>query len=130
MNIIRSFKKRRAIKSYITKLPRLLAKDYGASKTYTPKQVRSSIERNGLDALYSCYAVAMFSGREDFEQFHSENGESCDYDAMRTEIAHKHFSGNPNFTLEDIVGSHPEHSSGADHGSHHDAGDGHGRGGH
>ncbi len=36
-------RKRRAIRSYARRLPRLLAKDYGASKTYTPQQVRKTI---------------------------------------------------------------------------------------
>lgn len=129
MSIIQSFKKRRAIKSYITKLPRLLARDYGASKSYTPKQVRSTIERSGLDGLYSCYGVALFSSRADFDKFHSENGESCNFDAMRAEIAHSHFGGNEEFTFDDIVSSGSEHGSGSAHGGHHDA-DGGGHGGH
>ena len=130
MNIIQRFRKRRAIKSYITKLPRLLAKDYGPSETYTPKQVRRTIERSGLDIVYSCYGIAMFSGREDFNQFHSESGETCDYDAMRVEIAHSHFADNADFTFADIAGSFAEHGSGADHGGFHDAGGGDGHGGH
>jgi len=129
MKIIQDFKKRRAIKSYITKLPRLLARDYGSSKTYTPKQVRNTIERSNLDAYYSCYGVAMFSSRADFDEFHSENGESCNFDAMRAEIAHSHFGGNEEFTLDDIAGSGSEHDSGSEHGAHHDAGGG-GHGGH
>jgi hypothetical protein len=130
MKIIQDFKKRRAIKSYITKLPRMLAKDYGASKTYTPRQVRSAIERSNLDAFYSCFGIAMFSSRAEFEQFHSENGESCDFDSMRAEIAHAHFGGNADFTFEDIADPSSEHGPGADHGAHHDAGGADGHGGH
>jgi hypothetical protein len=35
-----SWRKRAAIRSYLRRLPRLLAADYGASETYTPKQVK------------------------------------------------------------------------------------------
>jgi Family of unknown function (DUF6559) len=41
-----AFRKRRAIRSYARRLPRLLAKDYGYSQTYTPQQVRKTIARS------------------------------------------------------------------------------------
>jgi hypothetical protein len=44
----------------------------------------------------------MFSGRDDFIQFHTDIGETCDYDAMRAEIAHNHFSGDVNFDVGDM----------------------------
>lgn len=102
MELIKNFKKNRAIKSYIKKLPSLLAKDYGASKTYTPMQVRKTIERSGLSVDYSCYAIAMFSNRELFDEYHQETGENCDYDAMRTDIANQHFHGDAEFSSSDI----------------------------
>ena len=129
MNIIEKYLKRRAIRSYINKLPRLLAKDYGRSKTYTPLQVRRTIERAGLNTVYSCYGISMFSSREDFDQFHFENGESCNYDVMRSEIGHSHFSGNAEFTFADIFESSSHHETYTDHGSFHDSG-GHDHGGH
>jgi hypothetical protein len=48
MELVENFKRNRAIKSYIRKLPSLLAKDYGRSNTYTPKQVKRTIQRYGL----------------------------------------------------------------------------------
>ena len=130
MNFISRFRKRRAIKSYVKKLPRLLAKDYGRSAHYRPLQIKRTIERAGLDVVYSCYAVAMFSLREDFTQFHTDVGENCDYDAMRAEVGHSHFSGDAGFTVDDIWNSFPEHSSEVTHMGSHDSGDGHGHSGH
>jgi len=70
MQFISNFKRNRAIKSYIKKLPSLLAKDYGKSKTYTPKQVKRTIERAGLSATNACYGIAIFSDRGAFDQYH------------------------------------------------------------
>jgi hypothetical protein len=130
VNIIDRFQKRRAIKAYVKKLPGLLVKDYGRLSHYTPLQVRRTIERAGLDAAYACYAIAMFSAREDFAQFHSDGGESCDYDAMRGEVAQGHFAGDAGFTMADVGNVFGEQVSDATHGGSHDAGGGHGHGGH
>ncbi len=116
MGFFERFRKRRAIKIYARRLPRLLAKDYGRSQSYTPAQVRKTIERHGLNATYSCYGIAMFSGREGFDQFHAESGEQCNYDEMRTEIANDHFGGNVDFSLTDILSASSDWDGG--HSSH------------
>lgn len=103
MDLISNFRKKRAIKSYIKKLPRLLAKDYGSSKSYTPMQVKKTIERNRLPVIYSGYALAIFSNQDAYNQFYQDIGETCDYDAMRCEVADKHFSGNSNFEMSDVI---------------------------
>ena len=72
----------------------------------------------------------MFSNREDFNQFHSENGETCDYDAMRSEIGHSYFSGNAEFTFADIAEFSLHHETSAEHGISHDSGGGHSHGSH
>ncbi len=60
MELSRNFNRKRAIKSYIKKLPSLLAKDYGKSKTYTPMQVKKTIERSKLSVVDACYGIAIF----------------------------------------------------------------------
>ncbi|WP_414126927.1 DUF6559 family protein [Vreelandella titanicae] len=47
MGLLDNFKKKRAIKSYIEKLPNVLVNDYGRQEYYTQLQVRRSIERAG-----------------------------------------------------------------------------------
>jgi len=103
MGFLKRLLKRRIIGNYARRLPKLLAKDYGASQTYTPAQVRSTIERHGLDPEYSCYGIAMFTTRESFESFHALNGEQCNYDDMRSEIAADHFGGNIDFSSGDVL---------------------------
>ena len=97
MGLFSTFRKNRAIKTYLRKLPFLLKKDYGNSKEYTPMQVKRTAERYGLGTIYICYGIAMFSGRTPFDVYHQETGESCDFDVMRTELGDNYFDGNANF---------------------------------
>jgi uncharacterized protein DUF6559 len=128
-NFFRSFGTRRAIRSYARQLPRLLVRDYGYSRTYTPQQVRRTVERSGLSVAHSCYAIAMFSDRDGFNHFHREMGEHCRYDAMRLEIADCHFSGKSDFTISDIHSVSSDAGFDAGHGGSHDGGGGGGHGG-
>lgn len=118
MIFFNNYRRKRAIREYMEKLPRLLAKDYGSSKIYTPKQVVRSIERYDLNVYFSCYALSMFSERAEFNSFHDENGETCDYDSMRSEVADYFFRGNSNFTVADVLEIFLEHFGGG-HGGHH-----------
>lgn len=116
MELVANFQRNRAIKSYIKKLPGLLVRDYGKSKTYTPKQVKRTIERSGLSVTDACYGIAMFSSREAFDQYHQETGESCNYDTMRSEIAEQHFQGNSGFEITDISSVSSDYGGGIDAG--------------
>lgn len=50
-----------------------------------------------------CYGYAMFLTQGEFDRHHQELGEQCDYGAMRQEIAAACFSGNSNFTVDDVM---------------------------
>jgi uncharacterized membrane protein YgcG len=120
----RRLKKRAAISGYMRRLPKLLAAEYGKSDSYTPAQVRRTIERNRLNAEYSCYGMAMFCHENDFNDYHHAAGEACSFAGMRSEIAHAHFHGDANFSMADITG----HFSGGDSGGHGHGDSGHGGG--
>ena len=124
---LKSFRKSRAIRSYMRRLPALLVNDYGASRSYTAQQVRATIERAGLNTDYACYALAMFTDRDMFAEFHVGIGEHCDYDAMRSEISHAYLHGTADFSVSDIVGL--SSADGAHVGGSHDAAAGHDHGG-
>jgi len=100
--LLRSRVKARAISAYARKLPWALSKRYGYAQSYTPQQVRKTVETAELNVEFSCYAVAMFSSRESFDQFHRDLGETCDYDAMRAHIADMHFHGDAGFSVPDV----------------------------
>jgi len=115
---LEAWRKRRATRDYAQRLPTLLAKDYGASRSYTAMQVKKTIDRYKLNSDYSCYGISMFCERAEFDQYHHALGEACTYDAMRAEIATTHLNGNVDFTISDIVQIFSDSSS--------DAGSGHG----
>ena len=83
-----------------------------------------NVERNGLSVTDACFAIAMFSGREAFDQYHQEIGESCSYDAMRCEIADKHFGGNADFEVTDVASVSSSYGGGFDDGGVADTGGG------
>jgi len=122
--------KARAISAYTRKLPRMLSKHYGYAQFYTPQQVRKTVETAGLYGEFSCYAVAMFSSRESFDQFHRDLGENCDYDAMRAYIADTHFHGDAGFSVPDVFAVSSGLSEGLGHGGAHEVADGGHGGGH
>lgn len=94
MNLFQQFQKRKAIKSYINKLPKDLAKRYGKSKQYTSAQVERTVREKGYNWRHICYAHAMHTSVEHFNAWHEERGESNDYSAMLDEISENYFSGN------------------------------------
>jgi len=105
----------------------MLSKHYGYARSYTPQQVRKTVETVGLNGEFSCYAVAMFSSRESFDQFHRDLGETCDYDAMRAYVADMHFHGDAGFSVPDVFAVSPELGEGLGHsGGHEIAHGGHG----
>jgi hypothetical protein len=82
----RYLKKRRALRSYRTKLATKLRKRYGRERYYTPEQVKSTTRDAGLSIDFVCYAMCMFCERDAFDAFHRAEGEHCDYVAMRDEV--------------------------------------------
>src|SRR5215471_14107694 len=101
-NVFRKWRKHRAIRSYVYKLPGLLAKRYGHKRWYTPAQIRRTAEDCGLDTDYLCYAYATYVEEADFQALHAESGQVCSYDAMRGEIAHDYFHDHSDFTTQDL----------------------------
>lgn len=118
MNFLGGLRKRRAIRAYARKLPRMLRADYGFARTYTPHQIKATIERNGLDRDHAAYAVAMFSGPDGFVPFDADSSEHYNYEAMRTEVAFFLFDGNSAFNITDIAQSFSDAGHGFSGGWH------------
>jgi hypothetical protein len=94
--VFRTLRKRRALRDYARRLPALLRRDYGPAPSYSPAQIRRTIDRYGLDTAYSCFALSGFSDQAQFDAYHSGTGENCDYHAMRGEF-HDHASSSGTF---------------------------------
>ena len=55
-------------------------------KHYTLTQIRRGAKNLEIDTMLICYAIAMYSSREDFNIYHQMTGQDCNYDMMRGEI--------------------------------------------
>ncbi len=115
--VFRTLRKRRALRDYARRLPALLRRDYGPAPSYSPAQIRRTIDRYGLDTAYSCFALSGFSDQAQFDAYHSGTGENCDYHAMRGEF-HDHASSGSTFfgdIWSALTGTPVEARQGADH---------------
>lgn len=129
MSIIGNYRKNKAIKSYIVKLPKILSKDYGKSEFYTPEQVSKSIERSGLQTIYAYFAVSMFCIRESYDSYYQTPGQAVSYDDSRTEIADGYFNSYTDFSPKHIDAISEDYNSNASFDSLADGGDFGGDGG-
>lgn len=75
-------------KAYITDLGKILVQDYGKKKYYKPKEVeKANRKTKWYDVLdLHCWGMSIFSSHSDFDAYHRETGEICDYVEMKTEM--------------------------------------------
>ncbi len=133
LNLLKSLRKRGAVRRYLKALPRKLYQDYGHRGPYTPGQVESTLRRYKVSSP-DCwpYALAIFCDQETLRQARREMGP--DHEALRREVAATCFGGDDDFTTEEVArhwsdgggqegsGGHSGHGGG-DHGG--DGGGGH-----
>ncbi|MBO6521830.1 MAG: hypothetical protein JJ900_15690 [Rhodospirillales bacterium] len=67
-----SFLKNRAAKKYASKLGPYLQKAYGASNTYTAKQINSAVQKLGLSMKYICFGYAAFTTAETYKKLSND----------------------------------------------------------
>jgi len=100
MKFLSNFRKNRTMKSYIMKLPKLLVKDYGGkSQKYSPKQIRKTAERHGLNLEYIGFGIAMFSSKSEFISYANKFNVKWNYKNMRSEIGDNFFGGDTSFNI-------------------------------
>lgn len=75
-------------KEYVTDIGKILVKDYGKKKYYKPEEVKNAHRKSrwydGLD--FSCWGMSTFSSHSDFDNYHRQTGEVCDYVDMKNEM--------------------------------------------
>ncbi len=120
-----TLRKRWAIRSYMRKLGPVLRRRCGRRSSYTPDEVRRAARVSGVNTDYLCYAYCIYCSREDFDQYHRQTGEYCNYAAMRQEIGSMYFRGNTSFDATDAIGTNPHSSEsswfGSENSSHSDS---------
>ena len=123
--------KRRAIRRFLTILPRRLFEEFGRAP-YTPEQVEATIRRFNLSApRHWPYALAIFCDPVQLARLRQERGGLEDYRRMRDEVGAGSFGGNGDFSANDVArnagetGGHFGSGGHSDHGGGHDGGGGH-----
>lgn len=75
-------------KEYISDIGKILVKDYGKKEYYKPEEVKKAHRKSkwydGLD--FSCWGMSTFCSHSDFDKYHKETGEVCDYAEMKSEM--------------------------------------------
>ena len=75
-------------KAYLIDIGKILVTDNGKKKYYKPEEVKKAHRKSkwydGLD--FSCWGMSTFSSHSDFDKYHEETGEVCDYVEMKTEM--------------------------------------------
>ena len=97
-----NYRKKRALKLYIKKLPSSLAKSYGKSDVYTPMQVLKAIEKEKLSLRFSVYALAIFSGTELVDEYEEQLNVSQNIQDAHNEVSILLFDGNNSFNSHDV----------------------------
>ena len=90
-------------KQYVTDIGKILVKDNGKKKYYKPEEVKKAHQKsNWIDVVdFSCWAMCTFSSHSDFDKYHQETGEACNYVDMKSEMLSS-FSGSTNSSWSEI----------------------------
>jgi hypothetical protein len=74
-------------RKYISDLGKILVKDYGKKNFYKPMEVKQAHKKSAWrDRDFVCWGMSAYSSHHDFNQYHLETGETCDYVAMKSEM--------------------------------------------
>lgn len=79
-----------------------LVKHHGKKKFYTVQEVKDANRRQGIDVDVACWSHAFFNSHVDFDTYHTEIGETCDYAAMKREMLDSVTSPADSSTLLDL----------------------------
>jgi|ERR1035437_1310322 hypothetical protein len=101
--ILRLFKRRKAIKSFVFKLPIELGRRFGEKRFYSLEEVGRRLEEGKYDKAFSAYAYALLCSRSSFDAYFSQLNVKCTYDGLRKFVAKKYFKGIIDFDASSII---------------------------
>src|SRR4051812_24995503 len=91
--MFRLLKRRKAIRSFIYKLPLELRQRFGEKNTYSIDEVDRMFDAGKYNAAFKAYAFALFCSRASFDSYFSQLNVNCTYDGLRQFVARKYFKG-------------------------------------
>ncbi len=72
-------------RKYLRDIGQNLVRDYGKKKYYKPDQVNKAHTTSAWSGLdFSCWAMCTYSSHEDFDAYHEQTGEVCNYTEMKS----------------------------------------------
>ena len=75
-------------REYISDIGKILVEENGKKKYYKPEEVKKAHRKSkwydGLD--FSCWGMSTFTSHSDFDKYHEQTGEVCNYTEMKTEM--------------------------------------------
>lgn len=101
--MFRLLKQRLAIRRYFRFLSLELARRFGRKKHYLIEEVSTAAERGGFSMAFIAYAHAMFSRRQDFDDYYGPLNIACTYDGLRLAISRCYFRGATGFDALNIL---------------------------
>ena len=74
-------------RKYISDLGKILVTEYGKKRYYKPKEVKKAHKKSEWSAYdFSCWGMSTYSSHADFDEYHQQVGEVCDYTSMKAEM--------------------------------------------
>lgn len=103
LKILHAWAKKNEMKKYGVGLRGALAKDHGSSSYYSADQVEKTLERKRLKTDDAVFAFCMYCTASDFASYSSQHAFGWDYNEVKQDIADALFSGNINYTQDDVM---------------------------
>src|SRR6187549_577870 len=74
-------------RKYISDLGKILVVDYGKKKYYKPEEVKKAHKKSRWSSVdFSCWGMSTYASHFDFDAYHHQVGETCDYTSMKAEM--------------------------------------------
>lgn len=94
-------------KEYLTDIGKILVEEHGKKKYYKPEEVKEAHQKSKwYDVLgnsdFSCWAMSTYSSHSEFDKYHAQTGESCDYLEMKSHMLEGLSMNDFEFSLPEI----------------------------
>ena len=84
---LKTWRRKRAIRSYLKTLGPLLFEDHGDAQAYSVTEVNQTIRRHGLDTEFAVYALAIYCPKAEFDGIFNAPLHGRGYQALRSDVS-------------------------------------------
>jgi len=101
--MFRFLKRRRAIRSFVYKLPLDLRQRFGEKNFYSIDELDKIFSRLQYNEAFKAYAYALLCSRSTFDDYFNQLHVNCTYDGLRQSVAKKYFRGITDFDALSLI---------------------------